>query len=139
MLLESRNIPLTAFIRVSVGIAGRTGRCGVLAIATWAAWFWAAQGRLLTKKKEERKGRKGRFNILATADLRTQSATVDCGLKLWSLGACQLFYFPSGFAPYENSTIAVTSARARSFNQSLASHGRIYLYILLSAAKASLI
>ena len=36
----------------------RTGRCGVLAIATWAAWFWAAQGRLLTKKKEERKGRK---------------------------------------------------------------------------------
>ena len=38
----------------------RTGRCGVLAIATWAAWFWAAQGRLLTKKKEERKGRKGK-------------------------------------------------------------------------------
>ena len=36
----------------------RTGRCGVLAIATWAAWFWAAQGRLLTKKKEERKGKK---------------------------------------------------------------------------------
>ena len=32
----------------------RTGRCGVLAIATWAAWFWAAQGRLLTKEKEER-------------------------------------------------------------------------------------
>ena len=38
----------------------RTGRCGVLAIATWAAWFRAAQGRLLTKKKEERKGRKGK-------------------------------------------------------------------------------
>ena len=38
----------------------RTGRCGVLAIATWTAWFWAAQGRLLTKKKEERKGRKGK-------------------------------------------------------------------------------
>ena len=38
----------------------RTGRCGVLAIGTWAAWFWAAQGRLLTKKKEERKGRKGK-------------------------------------------------------------------------------
>ena len=36
----------------------RTGCCGVLAIATWAAWFWAAQGRLLTKKKEERKGKK---------------------------------------------------------------------------------
>ena len=36
----------------------RTGRCGILAIATWAAWFWAAQGRLLTKKKEERKGKK---------------------------------------------------------------------------------
>ena len=51
----------------------RTGRCGVLAIATWAAWFWAAQGRLLTKKKKERKGRKGRFNIFATAGLRTQS------------------------------------------------------------------
>ena len=45
-----------------------------LAIATWAAWFWAAQGRLLTKKKEERKGQKGRFNIFATAGLRTQSA-----------------------------------------------------------------
>ena len=30
----------------------------VLAIATWAAWFWAAQGPLLTKKKEERKGKK---------------------------------------------------------------------------------
>ena len=54
----------------------RTGRCGILAIATWAAWFWAAQGRLLTKKKEERKGRKGRFNIFATAGLRTQSAIV---------------------------------------------------------------
>ena len=39
----------------------RTGHCGVLAIATWAAWFWAAQGRLLTKKKEERKGRKGKI------------------------------------------------------------------------------
>ena len=52
----------------------RTGRYGVLAIATWAAWFWAAQGRLLTKKKEEIKGRKGRFNIFATAVLRTQSA-----------------------------------------------------------------
>ena len=38
----------------------RTGRCGVLAIATWAAWFWAAQFRSLTKKKEERKGRKGK-------------------------------------------------------------------------------
>ena len=39
----------------------RTGRCGVLAIATWAAWFWAAQGRLLTKKKEEKeKGEKGK-------------------------------------------------------------------------------
>ena len=52
----------------------RTGRCGVLAIATWAAWFWAAQGLLLTKKKEERKGRKGRFNIFAMAGLRTQFA-----------------------------------------------------------------
>ena len=50
-----------------------TGRCGVLAIATWDAWFWDAQGRLLTTKKEERKGRKGHFNILATAGLRTQS------------------------------------------------------------------
>ena len=29
-------------------------------LLTWAAWFWAAQGRLLTKKKEERKGRKGK-------------------------------------------------------------------------------
>ena len=38
----------------------RTGRCGVLAIATWAALFRAAQGRLLTKKKEERKGKKGK-------------------------------------------------------------------------------
>ena len=38
----------------------RTGRCGVLAIATWAAWFWAAQGRLLTKKKEEGNERKGK-------------------------------------------------------------------------------
>ena len=37
-----------------------TGRCGVLAIATWAAWFRAAQGRLLTKKKDERKGTKGK-------------------------------------------------------------------------------
>ena len=36
----------------------RTGRCGVLAIATWAAWFRATQGRLLTKKKEERKREK---------------------------------------------------------------------------------
>ena len=36
----------------------RTGRCGVLAIATWAALFRAAQGRLLTKK-EERKWGKG--------------------------------------------------------------------------------
>ena len=38
----------------------RTGRCGVLAIATWAAWFWAAQGRLglLTKEKEEKKREK---------------------------------------------------------------------------------
>ena len=52
----------------------RTGRCGVLAIATWAAWFWAAQGRLLTKKKEERWGQKDRFNIFANAGLRTQSA-----------------------------------------------------------------
>ena len=52
----------------------RTCRCGVLAIATWAAWFWAAQGQLLTKKNEERKGQKGRFNIFATACLRTQSA-----------------------------------------------------------------
>ena len=40
------------------GVHRRTDRCGVLAIATWAAWFWAAQGRLLTKKKEERKGKK---------------------------------------------------------------------------------
>ena len=52
----------------------RTGRCGVLAIATWAAWFWAAQGRLFTKKKKERKGQTGHFNIFATAGLRTQSA-----------------------------------------------------------------
>ena len=52
----------------------RTGRCGVLAIATWAAWFWAAQGRLLTKKKEGRKGRKGHFNIFATVGLKTQFA-----------------------------------------------------------------
>ena len=55
----------------------RTGHCGVLAIATWAAWFWVAQGWLLTKKKEERKGRKGRFNIFATAGLRTQSTPED--------------------------------------------------------------
>ena len=34
----------------------RTGHYGVVAIATWAAWFCAAQGQLLTKK-EERKGR----------------------------------------------------------------------------------
>ena len=54
----------------------RTGRCGVLAIATWAASFWATQGRLLTKKKEERKGRKGRFYIFATTGLRIQ-ATPD--------------------------------------------------------------
>ena len=59
----------------------RTGRCGVLAIATWAAWFWAAQGRLLTKKKEERKGQKDRFNILATAGLRTQSAPAPDAIK----------------------------------------------------------
>ena len=51
----------------------RTGRCGILAIAPWAAWFWAVQGRLLTKKKEERKGQKGRFNIFAMAGLRIQS------------------------------------------------------------------
>ena len=42
---------------------GRTGRCVVLAISTWATWFCqnfsAAQGRLLTKKKEEKKGEKG--------------------------------------------------------------------------------
>ena len=60
----------------------RTGRCGILAIATWAAWFWAAQGRLLTKKKEERKGRKGRFNIFATAGLGTQSAAVGNAASL---------------------------------------------------------
>ena len=51
-------------------------RTGVLAIATWAAWFWAAQGRLLSKKKKkkkERKGQKGCFNIFAMAGLRTQS------------------------------------------------------------------
>ena len=36
----------------------QTGPCGLLAIATWATWFWAAQGQLLTKKKEERKGKK---------------------------------------------------------------------------------
>ena len=60
--------------RVPENIHRRTGRCGVLLIVIWAAWFWAAQGRLLTKKKEERKGRKGRFNIFATAGLRIQSA-----------------------------------------------------------------
>ena len=32
----------------------RTGRRGVLVIATWAVWFWAAQGRLLTKKRKEK-------------------------------------------------------------------------------------
>ena len=31
-----------------------------MAFATWAALFWAAQGQLLTKKKEERKGRNGK-------------------------------------------------------------------------------
>ena len=62
----------------------RTGHCGVLAIATWVAWFWAAQGRLLTKKKEERKGRKGRFNIFATAGLRTQSAPGHYHANQWS-------------------------------------------------------
>ena len=36
-----------------------------------------AQGRLLTKKKEERKGEEGRFNSFATAGLRTQSARDD--------------------------------------------------------------
>ena len=44
--------------RLIVHTHRRTGRCGVLAIATWAAWFRAAQGRLLTNKKEERKGKK---------------------------------------------------------------------------------
>ena len=52
----------------------RTGHCGILVIATWAARFWTAQDRLFAKKKEERKGRKDCFNILATASLRTQSA-----------------------------------------------------------------
>ena len=72
----------------------RTGRCGILAIATWAAWFWAAQGRLLTKKKEGRKGQKGCFNMFATAGLRTQSAPAQQGnamhhneiLKIQNLG-----------------------------------------------------
>ena len=36
------------------------GGLAIVAFATWAAWFWAAQGRLHTKKKEERKGRKGK-------------------------------------------------------------------------------
>ena len=36
----------------------RTGRCGVLAIATWAAWFRATQGRLLTKKERGKKREK---------------------------------------------------------------------------------
>ena len=45
---------------VKGGVHRRTGRCGVLAIATWAAWFRAAQGWLLTKKKEEKKGEKGK-------------------------------------------------------------------------------
>ena len=35
----------------------RTGRCGVFSIATWVDWFWAAQGRLLTKKRKEREKR----------------------------------------------------------------------------------
>ena len=60
----------------------QTGRCGVLAIATWAAWFWAAQGQLLTKKKEERKGQKGRFNIFAMAGLRTQSTAGEAYFEL---------------------------------------------------------
>ena len=62
---------------LGINVHRRTGRCGALAIATWAAWFLASQGRLLTKKKEERKGQKGRFNIFATAGLRTQSAPVN--------------------------------------------------------------
>ena len=54
---------ITAFLltnknAVVIHIHRRTGRCGVLAIATWAAWFWAAKGRLLTKKKDERKREK---------------------------------------------------------------------------------
>ena len=61
----------------------RTGHCGVLAIATWAAWFWAAQGRLLTKEKDERKGQKGHFNIFARAGLRTQSAPENYPSPLW--------------------------------------------------------
>ena len=65
----------------------RTGRCNILAIATWAAWFWAAQGWLLTKKKEERKGSKGCFNIFATAGLRTQSVPV------WKLQNIYWFVF----------------------------------------------
>ena len=56
-LLGAINLTLCIF----GGIHRRTGRCGALAIAIWAAWFWAAQGWLLTKKKEERKGQKGHF------------------------------------------------------------------------------
>ena len=41
----------------------RTGRCGVLVIATWVALFRAAQGRLLTKKKEEKKGKKKNLEL----------------------------------------------------------------------------
>ena len=42
----------------------RTGRCGVLAIATGAAWFWATQGRLLTKKKGGKKGERASWIFL---------------------------------------------------------------------------
>ena len=55
----SRTLPVTCVLDGSL-VHRRTGRCGVLAIATWAAWFWAAQSRLFTKKKEEGNGKKKR-------------------------------------------------------------------------------
>ena len=61
----------------------RTGRCGVLAIATWAAWFRAAQGQLLTKKKEERKGRKGKKERKKEKEKKRKKREEKKGKKTW--------------------------------------------------------
>ena len=53
-----------------------TGHCGVLAIATYGP-LGSGLPRAGYKEERGKDGQKGRFNIFATAGLRTQSAPVN--------------------------------------------------------------
>ena len=104
---------LPASLKHKTEVHRRTGRCGVLAIATWAAWFWADQGRLLTKKKEERKGRKGRFNIFATAGLRTQSTPAEVSVNT---SPCYELFVNSALLYFSGLTLMVHKSGSTCFH-----------------------